>query len=90
MSLAPHEAGFLKRGATNLAPGAAGRMTMAAGGERWPGLAADAEDMLAIFEGALSSCHDRGAISDAVFSAMVRRSQGVRKRLKRRIKERGL
>ncbi len=41
----------------------------------------DAKDMLSIFEGALSSCHDRGHIDDQLWSAMISRSQRIRRRL---------
>jgi len=51
-------------------------------------LLTDAEDMLLIFEGALSSCHDREALPDKVFAALVKRSKSIRKQLKKRIDER--
>lgn len=46
-------------------------------------LLTDAEDMLSIFEGAMSSCHDRGALSDDVFTAFTKRSKRIRSRIKR-------
>ncbi len=41
----------------------------------------DAKDMLSIFEGALSSCHDRGHVDDKAWSKMAIRSQRIRRRL---------
>lgn len=45
----------------------------------------DAEEMLSILEGSLSSCLDRGALPKRVFTVFVKRSKSIRKRIKRRL-----
>ena len=45
----------------------------------------DAEYLLSVFEGALSSCRDRGALPDKVFAALDKQSKSVRKRIRRRL-----